>query len=324
LKRIQELQKKKRKEEEDLKYKQHLERQKLQTAESILEETGVVAMATTDLKKPYFAWNIQNGDIVIKERIGEVETGIVFKAFHKQFQITAKKLKIKASTEAIIDKIREEIALIAPLAHDCLATVKGISVSDDVYIIQEFIQGISLNAYIRNKAISDDLDNKTVVKWGRQIIDGVAYLHANKVMHLALKSKNILLDRNMDVKLRDYGTPSLRDRIRTTNGFEYPEYLPPEVLAHLEFDESCDVYSFAIILIELFLHGNPYGAMTPQEIINGILTQGIRPEIPLETPSVFVRLIESSWQTEREKRPSAEKLLKILSQPEDKILLYNR
>lgn len=143
-------------------------------------------------------------------------------------------------------------------------------------------------------------------------------------MHLALKSKNILFDRNMDVKLRDFGTPSLRDRIRTTNGFEHPEYLPPEVLAHLEFDESCDVFSFAIVLIELFLRGGPYGAMTSQEIINGVLTQGIRPEIPLETPSVFIRLIESSWQTEREKRPSAEKLLKILSQPEEKILLYNR
>jgi len=97
-------------------------------------------MATTDLKKPYFAWNIQNSDIIIKDRLGEGETGIIFKSFYKTYQVTAKKLKVKASTDAFIDKIREEISLIAPLAHDHLATVKGISVSDDICIIQEFIQ----------------------------------------------------------------------------------------------------------------------------------------------------------------------------------------
>jgi hypothetical protein len=84
-----------------------------------------------------------------------------------------------------------------------------------------------------------------------------------------------------------------------------------------------------------------YGKMEAEDIINGVLTAGLRPQIPADCPFVFIKLIESCWQTDPNLRcvlltfvkgldcsricfvsPAFEKIIRILNQPADKLFAY--
>jgi serine/threonine protein kinase len=78
----------------------------------------------------------------------------------------------------------------------------------------------------------------------------MAYLHANRVIHRSLKSKNILCDRDNNLKIRDFGLHPVKDFVDSIETSANPEYQAPELLARQTIDDRIDVYSFSMVLVE--------------------------------------------------------------------------
>jgi hypothetical protein len=332
----------KRKEREDAKFRQLKERQRLQMAEAILHEEGAFsALDTVELDgggTTYFAWNVHMGDVMIKEKLGVGEHGQVHRAIYKDQQVTVKKLRAPPLTEEFLKSLRQEVSQLTMLSHPALFHFHGVILpgsaappgtpgAQDLHTVAEYVQGIPLYGYLRNRAVSDDLDAKGVLRWALQIAEALAYLHANRVMHRSLKSKNIIVDRDSHLRIRDHGLAAIKDWVRLQSAappaLGAVEYEAPELLARRKYTEKVDVYAFGILLVEMFAKEGVYGRdRTPEQIVDGVLRDGLRPQIPIDAPFLFIKLIESCWQTEAELRPSFEKIVRILSQPADKILSW--
>ncbi len=150
---------------------------------------------------------------------------------------------------------------------------------------------------------------------GTDIARGMAYLHTAHnpvIIHRDLKSGNVLLNEHGVAKIADFGL----SRIKLSSGHMTrcgsPLWIAPEVIRGEVFDESCDVYSFAIVLWELLAWAEPYGTMNATEIITQVAHYGLRPEVRDTFPDGFRQLLAWTWRDVARDRPTFPEVLTFL------------
>lgn len=132
------------------------------------------------------------------------------------------------------------------------------------------------------------------------------HLHMEKVFHRDLTSRNILLTANMDAKVADFGL-SKKTVENSSGSFTMGSlaWMAPEVLSNpKEFTDKSDVYSYGVILWELFTHGkNPCpSALTHVALANKVINEGWRPSLPHRCPQQWTSFIEVCWHQKPTKR----------------------
>lgn len=137
-----------------------------------------------------------------------------------------------------------------------------------------------------------DFEKKISILLG--IAQGMAFLHSreNKIVHRDLKPQNILMKKDGTCKLCDFGLSRVADNSLTVGvSFGTLQYMCPELLQHASYDETCDVYSFGILMHEVFTFEKPYsssGSSSSQGFVMNQFTiglqviQGHRPMVPSE------------------------------------------
>jgi len=123
-----------------------------------------------------------------------------------------------------------------------------IDTNNQIYLICEYIEGTTLLDYLYNNGNINEYQAKKIIF---DIINGVNYLHVNKILHRDLKLENIIMiyDKNgiySSIKIIDLG---LSEKI---NGYSNkyagtPNYMPPEVFKNLKYDFKFDVFSIGVI-----------------------------------------------------------------------------
>lgn len=88
------------------------------------------------------------------------------------------------------------------------------------------------------------------MKWFKQLLEGLTFLHEQKIMHRDLKPANLLLDEFDNIKIADFGLAK-HDEVVNTLGTGTPLYKAPEVYIYVNYDERCDVWSAGLILYEM-------------------------------------------------------------------------
>jgi serine/threonine protein kinase len=158
-----------------------------------------------------------------------------------------------------------------------------------------------------------------VLTISRQVALGVYYLHCctPPVLHLDLKSANVLLDAHGIAKVCDFGLAHLKlaqDGV-TTQRMGSPMWTAPEVLKGEARDETADSYSFGMLLYELMTRQLPYGEHGAAQVMMGVITNLLpRPELlpDHEYPEAIVGLMQQCWQFEAPKRPMFAAVLDVL------------
>ena len=132
--------------------------------------------------------------------------------------------------------------------------VDSLQVDDLVHVLLEYADNGSLFHYLHPwKGIPERL----AVRYLYQIASAVQYLLSKKLLHRDIKPENILVDRNFDVKLCDFGWACVLDSERPEFGLcGTLEYMSPEMLAQKRHEAKTDVWALGILLFEL-LHGSP-------------------------------------------------------------------
>jgi len=149
-----------------------------------------------------------------------------------------------------------------------------------------------------------------VLRLARQVAGGLYYLHCctPPVLHLDLKSANVLLDGHGNAKVCDFGLAHLKlgADVRTERQGS-PLWTSPEVLKGDARDEKADTYSYGMLLYELLTRQLPYGGYAAAQVVMGVITNLLaRPELPsdaLHYPPAIAELMRECWRFEPVQRP---------------------
>jgi len=204
------------------------------------------------------------------------------------------------------------------LRHPNIVLFMGVCINGDFrFIITEFMSGKSLEHALYSTKNSSKKTHKCFsfskkVDILIQITRGMIYLHGliPPLIHRDLKPSNVLLDKHKTTfKLCDFGASKhLSEHFMTTN-IGTLLYMSPEVLKEERYNEQSDVYSFGILMWELFFEERPYVSET--EYISGSLEQqiilGRRPIVPDKSwsnqESIYLALMQQCWDENPNARP---------------------
>ena len=170
----------------------------------------------------------------IREKIGSGGGGIIYLAWHIRLNKWVILKKDKRGLSIDIDKLNREANALKNLSHTYIPQVYDFIVKDgNAYTVIDYIEGESFNKIL---AKGQRFPQSMVVKWLRQILEAVAYLHSNGVLHSDIKPANIMLRPNGDICLIDFNIAlALGDdgvtAIGISQGYASPEHYGAETLA---------------------------------------------------------------------------------------------
>ncbi|KAK2370748.1 serine/threonine-protein kinase EDR1 [Trifolium repens] len=116
----------------------------------------------------------------------------------------------------------------------------------------------------------------------RDICKGLMCIHRMKIVHCDLKSANCLVNKHWTVKICDFGLSRimLDPPVRDSSSAGTPEWMAPELIRNVPFDEKCDIFSFGVMMWELWTLNRPWEGVPPKRVVYSVAHEGSRLEIP--------------------------------------------
>jgi len=212
--------------------------------------------------------------------------------------------------EVIIQDLTREIESFRHLEHKRLVCFIGACLEiPNLCLVTEYMPGGSLHHLLHVKKLRLPLLH--CLNMCLQLADGVMYLHSQNpvVVHRDLKSLNVVLDMNLNLKLCDFGLTESMDRTHITkkNNGGSPRYMAPELFdSKSKITEKVDIWSMGCIFSEINGGPLPYeGINTLADLTREMLVHRRMPAIPGHIPEVVQNIIRSCYNFDSRLRPSA-------------------
>lgn len=294
----------------------------LSLEEVSLEETKTLLKHRQELETgSTFAGRYQ-----VVEEMGRGGMGRVYKVIDTKLK---EELALKlihpeiAVDERIIKRFGNELKMARKISHKNVCRMYHLEEDEGIhYITMEFIKGESLKDMI---GMMGQLSAGQALSVVKQVCEGLAEAHKLGVVHRDLKPSNIMIDREGNARIMDFGIArSLKAKgiTRTGTMIGTPEYMSPEQVEGLETDQRSDLYSLGVILYEMVTGRIPFDGETPFSI--ALKHKSEKPQDPSEInpqiPEDISRLIMKCLEKDREKRyQNAEELIADLGKIEEGI-----
>ncbi|VVB01127.1 unnamed protein product [Arabis nemorensis] len=180
-------------------------------------------------------------------------------------------------------------------------------------MVVEYLPGGTLKQYLIDNRCKK-LPFKIVIKLALDLSRGLSYLHSEKIVHRDVKTENMLLDVQRNLKIADFGVARVealnpKDMTGETGTLGY---MAPEVIDGKPYNRRCDVYSFGICLWEIYCCEMPYPDLSFVDVSSAVVLHNLRPEIPRCCPTAFANIMKKCWDANPQRRPEMAEVVKML------------
>ncbi|XP_029209536.2 tyrosine-protein kinase SRK3-like isoform X2 [Acropora millepora] len=279
------------------------------------------------------SWEVSRENVTIEKLIGKG-------SFGKVAQGTAWNLPLERETTTVAVKMLKENAqvverrdLLSELEimkklkpHPHVIKLLGcVTINDPVLVIIEYVPYGDLLGYLRkSRGLNDNYFNDPDIKpqtslsslqlmlmsW--QIADGMSYLSSRKIIHRDLAARNILVGEGEKCKVTDFGMArNVQEENlyeRKTKGRIPVKWTASEALKSGRYTTKSDVWSFGVVLYEIFtIGGQPYPRVNARKVV-ALLNDGYRMPKPNHVAEVLYQVMLKCWQEQPDDRPSFEQL----------------
>ncbi len=260
------------------------------------------------------------------EELGKGGMGEVYKVFDKKVKekVALKLLNPEIATdEKVIERFRNELKYARKISHRNVCRMYDLSEEKGTqYITMEYVPGEDLKGTIRRVG---QLSVGKAISISKQVCEGLAEAHRLGVVHRDLKPQNIMVDREGNARIMDFGVArSIKAKGITGAGVMIgtPDYMSPEQVEGKEVDQRSDIYALGVILYEMVTGEVPFEGDTPLSIIfkHKSETPPNPKEVNAQIPDELSRMILRCLEKDKKRRyQKAEDILSELIKIEKEI-----
>ncbi|XP_034480295.1 serine/threonine-protein kinase PLK4 [Drosophila innubila] len=171
------------------------------------------------------------------------------------------------------NRVRQEVEIHSRLKHpSVLQLYTFFQDANYVYLVLELADNGELHRYM-NQQMKRPFTEEEAASILRQVVAGLLYLHSHNIMHRDISLSNLLLTRDMQVKIADFGlaTQLKRPDERHMTMCGTPNYISPEVVSHLSHGLPADLWSVGCMLYTLLVGRPPFDTDAVQSTLNKVV-----------------------------------------------------
>uniref|UniRef100_A0A8R1HU05 receptor protein-tyrosine kinase n=1 Tax=Caenorhabditis japonica TaxID=281687 RepID=A0A8R1HU05_CAEJA len=254
------------------------------------------------------------------ESIGQGHYGVVYKAVYAPPKKIEEKVVCKYLKDGKISEFYDEARIMSEFQHPNILKLIGVALDEASHfpiIVTEYMAGGDLKTHISNE--ENTIKMRDLFEFAYDIAKGMEYIHSMNYIHRDLASRNCLLDDRLRVKIADFGL--CRKVNMQTQLYEQMHerdlpvrWFPPEIV-EIGFGISSDIWSFGIVIWELFTRGaTPYKQMSWSMLLPWLKeSEANRLQKPPYCPDkLYTNVMLACWRADPSRRPSFSELVHII------------
>lgn len=269
---------------------------------------------------PRETWELNNDHVQLCDKIGRGNFGDVYKA---RLLPTGQEVAVKTCRVALPEDQKrtflQEGRILKQYSHPNIVRLIGIAVQKQpIMIVMELVPGGSLLTFLRTRA--SNLTSRTLLAMCRDAAAGMRYLESKNCIHRDLAARNCLVGDDNIVKISDFGMSREEEEYIVSGGMkQIPiKWTAPEALNFGKYTSLCDVWSYGVLMWEIFSKGDtPYAGMSNSRAREKI-DNGYRMPAPEGCIEDVYALMLRCWEYEPDKRPHFHQIYTIIDN------IYNR
>lgn len=237
----------------------------------------------------------------ILEKLGEGGMGVVYRAHDTKLDrnVALKFLPQHLSgNEAEHARFLQEAKAAATLNHPNVCVIHAIEDVDDLrFIVMEFVEGTNLKTKTETGRLSAD----QAIEYALHIAEGLRAAHERGIMHRDIKSDNIMITRDGQVKIMDFGLAKLKGSTgltKTGTTVGTIAYMSPEQIQGADINQQTDLWSLGVLMYEMLTGQFPFRGEHEAAIMYEVLNadpqpiQRVRPDLPEHLQALISRLLQ--------------------------------
>uniref|UniRef100_A0A7N6BFD8 Tyrosine-protein kinase n=1 Tax=Anabas testudineus TaxID=64144 RepID=A0A7N6BFD8_ANATE len=245
-------------------------------------------------------WALNRKELKLLQTIGKGEFGDVMVGDYRGTKVAVKCIKNDATAQAFV----AEASVMTQLRHNNLVQLLGVIVEErgSLYIVTEYMAKGSLVDYLRSRGRTV-LGGDCLLKFSLDVCEAMEYLEANNFVHRDLAARNVLVSDDNIAKVSDFGLTKEASSIQDTAKLPV-KWTSPEALREKRFSTKSDVWSYGILLWEIYSFGRvPYPRIPLKEVVPRV-EKGYKMDAPDGCPPVVYDLMKQCWTLDPVMRPS--------------------